>query len=67
MNPGIDEVKGAVKMVYRTMLPTPQISWPKLNARLGVEVWLKHENHTPAGAFKISSGLVYFEQLAQCR
>ena len=47
------------------MPPTPQQRWPLLDARTGAEVWIKHENHTPAGAFKIRGGLVYFDALAQ--
>ena len=42
------------------MPPTPQYQWPLLTERLAVEVWLKHENHTPVGAFKVRGGLVYF-------
>ena len=45
------------------MPPTPQQRWPLLDARLGAEVWVKHENHTPIGAFKLRGGLVYFDAL----
>ncbi|HXN49691.1 MAG TPA: pyridoxal-phosphate dependent enzyme, partial [Bryobacteraceae bacterium] len=45
------------------MPPTPQIRWPLLSARAGAEVWVKHENHTPAGAFKVRGGIFYMEQL----
>lgn len=45
------------------MAPTPQICWPQLCERLGTEVWVKHENHTQLGAFKIRGGIVYFEEL----
>jgi threonine dehydratase len=51
--------------VYRVMQPTPQQQWPLLNERAGASVWVKHENHTPAGAFKIRGGLVYFDALAR--
>jgi len=47
------------------MSPTPQYCWPLLCERLGAEVWVKHENHTPVGAFKIRGGLVYFAHYAQ--
>jgi threonine dehydratase len=47
------------------MPATPQYSWPLLNQRAGTEVWVKHENHTPLGAFKIRSGLVYFRRLRE--
>ena len=39
------------------MLPTPQYAWPLLGRRAGREVWVKHENHTPTGAFKVRGGL----------
>lgn len=52
-------------MVYRAFPPTPQYAWGLLSERLGTECWLKHENHTPVGAFKIRGGLTYFDQLAQ--
>ena len=45
------------------MSPTPQYRWPLLRERAGVDVWVKHENHTPTGAFKVRGGLVYMENL----
>lgn len=45
------------------MLPTPQYTWPLINERLGSEVWIKHENHTPVGAFKLRGALVYLDWL----
>jgi threonine dehydratase len=45
------------------MPPTPQIRWPLVCERTGAEVWIKHENHTPLGAFKVRGGLVYMENL----
>ena len=47
------------------MPPTPQYRWPLLERALGARVWIKHENHTPVGAFKVRGGLVYFHALAQ--
>ena len=61
----IDEIREAAAVVARVMPPTPQQRWPLLSARAGTDVWVKHENHTPAGAFKIRGGLVYFEELLQ--
>jgi threonine dehydratase len=52
-------------VVGRVMDPTPQYRWPLLGQRLGVEVWVKHENHTPTGAFKVRGGLVFMDALAQ--
>jgi threonine dehydratase len=43
--------------------PTPQYAWPLLAARTGAEVWVKHENHTPTGAFKVRGGLTFFDAL----
>lgn len=43
--------------------PTPQYRWPLLRRRTGVDVWVKHENHSPIGAFKARGGLVFMERL----
>jgi threonine dehydratase len=59
-----DEVAAARRTVYSVMAPTPQYQWPLLRERLGMKVWVKHENHTPAGAFKVRGGLTYFSGLA---
>jgi threonine dehydratase len=50
--------------LVRTVVPaTPQYCWPLLSGRLGAELWVKHENHTPIGAFKLRGGLVYLDEL----
>ena len=64
MNFKPDEIEAARKTVYAVMPPTPQYAWPMLRERLGMKVWVKHENHTPAGAFKVRGGLTYFAGLA---
>lgn len=61
--PTIDEVKKAAQSVYRVMPPTPQYCWPLLCERLGTEIWVKHENHTPTGSFKARTAVVYAEEL----
>src|SRR6185503_2423288 len=61
--PTLAEIEAAAQTVYRTMPPTPQYRWPLVCEHAGTEVWLKHENHTPVGAFKLRGGLVYFSQL----
>ncbi len=61
--PTIDEIKDAQDLVYAVMPPTPQIVWPLLCERLGTEVWVKHENHTPIGAFKARTAVVYAAEL----
>ncbi|MDH3233586.1 MAG: threonine dehydratase [Alphaproteobacteria bacterium] len=53
----------AASLVHEVMPPTPQYCWPLLSERCGAEVWVKHENHTPTGAFKIRGGLVYTSAL----
>lgn len=53
----------AARIVHAAMPATPQYIWPLLAERLGAEVWLKHENHTPVGAFKLRGGLTYFDAL----
>ncbi|MCZ7565567.1 MAG: threonine dehydratase [Burkholderiales bacterium] len=53
----------AAALVHRVIRPTPQYSWPLLNARAGCELWVKHENHTPIGAFKVRGGLVLLDSL----
>lgn len=61
--PSLAELEAARDIVYRHMPATPQFSWPLLCARTGAEVWVKHENHTPTGAFKVRGGVVYLEHL----
>jgi threonine dehydratase len=53
----------AMRIVRETMPPTPQQRWPLLDQRVGAQVWVKHENHTAVGAFKLRGGLVYFDGL----
>jgi threonine dehydratase len=57
------ELQRAAELVHRVLPPTPQFAWPKLARRAGCTVWVKHENHTPTGAFKVRGGLVYLERL----
>jgi threonine dehydratase len=59
----VRELEAAAAVVYDAMKPTPQQRWPLLDARCGMRVWVKHENHTPVGAFKVRGGLVYFDEL----
>ncbi len=65
--PGLDEIEAAAEVVYASMPATPQYSWPLINERAGAEVWVKHENHTPVGAFKVRGGLVYMDWLRRER
>ena len=61
----LEELELAVAVVRPIVPPTPQYAWPKLAARVGCEVWVKHENHTPTGAFKVRGGLIYMNELAR--
>jgi threonine dehydratase len=61
--PSISEIQAAGESVYAFMRPTPQYCWPLLCERLGTEVWVKHENQTPTGAFKARTAVVYVEEL----
>lgn len=63
--PSLDSLAHAAAVIERSMRPTPQYTWPLLNQRAGAEVWVKHENHSPVGAFKIRGGLVYMDWLKQ--
>lgn len=65
MKISLEDINAAARIVYAEMPPTPQYCWPLLCQELGTEVWVKHENHTPVGAFKLRGGLVYFERLAR--
>src|SRR6201997_1727063 len=57
------ELERASEVVHGAMPPTPAHAWPLLSERLGADVVVKHENHTPAGAFKVRGGLVYVDRL----
>ena len=56
-------LEAAETLIRRHFPSTPQLAWPLLAQRAGCEVWVKHENHTPTGAFKVRGGLTYFEHL----
>lgn len=64
--PNLQDIEAAAGVVYRSFQATPQYRWGTLSQRLGTDCWVKHENHTPVGAFKIRGGLTYFDQLQQC-
>jgi threonine dehydratase len=59
------EIEAARDIVTAAVPTTLTYSWPLLNARAGCELWVKHENHTPLGAFKIRGALVYMARLVQ--
>ena len=57
------ELEDAVAVVRAVVAPTPQYAWPLLRDCSGTQVWVKHENHTPTGSFKVRGGLVFLEHL----
>ena len=61
------ELDAATAVVRRHVPPTPQYSWPMLDQVAGSRVIVKHENHTPVGAFKVRGGLVYVDRLVRDR
>ena len=63
MLPDLAAIEAAAETVHAVMPPTPAHRWPLLARRTGAEVWVKHENHTPIGAFKLRGGLVYMDRL----
>jgi threonine dehydratase len=63
----LSELEAALSLVHESFPATPQYAWPLLAERCGTEVWVKHENHTPTGAFKLRGGLIYAERLRRER
>ncbi|MFI4929459.1 MAG: threonine dehydratase [Burkholderiales bacterium] len=63
MNAALDDLRAAAAAVHVHVTPTPQHPWPLLRERCGMQLWVKHENHTPTGAFKVRGGIVYFDRL----
>ncbi|NKQ11130.1 threonine dehydratase [Pseudomonas sp. SST3] len=59
----LDSLRQAADLIHRSVPSTPQYAWPLLAERIGCEVWVKHENHTPAGAFKVRGGVLYVHEL----
>jgi threonine dehydratase len=58
-----DQIEQAARQVYEVMPPTAQYAWPLLAERLNCTVWVKHENHTPTGAFKVRGGITFMHWL----
>jgi threonine dehydratase len=59
------DLEEAGSIVAKVMAPTPQYAWPLLSQRAGIDLVVKHENHTPTGAFKVRGGLVYLDRLVR--
>jgi threonine dehydratase len=65
--PTLREIEDAKALIRPHVRETPTYRWPLLEEGLGCEVWVKHENHTPVGAFKIRGGLVYLDELKRAQ
>ena len=63
--PDLTALRAAQAIIHDAFGPTPAYRWPLLEQRAGAPVWLKHENHTPVGAFKVRGGLVYLRRIAR--
>lgn len=63
----LGELEAAEALVTTRMQPTPQYAWPQLEARLGCKVWVKHENHTPTGSFKVRGAVTFIDWLQRTR
>jgi threonine dehydratase len=61
------ELEGVIPLVRSSVPPTPKYAWPLLKAQTGVEIVVKHENHTSIGAFKVRGGIVYIGRLKRAR
>lgn len=61
--PTLSEIEAAAALIRPHVPPTPACHWPLLSAVAGAEIWVKHENHTPVGAFKVRGGMVYLHEL----
>ena len=56
--PGLEELRAAADLIHQVIPSTPQIRWPLVCERAGIDVWIKHENHTPLGSFKVRGGVI---------
>ena len=63
--PTLAEIEAVAASIDAVVPPTPQYSWPLLNERVGCEVWVKHENHTAVGSFKIRGTVNYMNRLRE--
>ena len=59
----LNELEAAQDFVSSHMSPTPHYAWPQLERRLGCKVWVKHENHTPTGSFKVRGAFTFIDWL----
>jgi threonine dehydratase len=60
-------LEAAAELVHRVIPPTPQHCWPLVSQQVGAALWVKHENHTQTGAFKLRGGIVYLDDLKRAQ
>ena len=65
--PDLAALESAAEQVYQYMQASPQLQWPLLSQRCDCELWVKHENHNPTGAFKVRGGILYMQRLRQAQ
>ena len=65
--PDLAALETAAEQVYQYMQASPQLQWPLLSQRCDCELWVKHENHNPTGAFKVRGGILYMQRLRQAQ
>ena len=63
--PSFDDVLAARERIAPHLSPTPLYAWPLLSELVGTEIWVKHENHQPVGAFKVRGGVNLVSQLSE--
>jgi threonine dehydratase len=63
--PSFDDVLAARERIAPHLSPTPLYAWPLLSELVGAEIWVKHENHQPVGAFKVRGGVNLVSQLSE--
>ncbi len=63
----VEELQDAAALVHRSVPPSLEYAWPLLSSEVGAEVWVKHENHNPTGAFKARGGVTYIDWLKRTR
>jgi threonine dehydratase len=62
--PTLGDVLEARRRISPFLRPTPLHTYPALDALVGTELWVKHENHQPVGAFKVRGGVNLVSQLS---
>ena len=55
--PTLDDVRAAQERIAPYLSPTPLYRYDDLTELVGTEIWVKHENHQPVGAFKVRGGI----------